>query len=152
MIRELSRAKVYERLLSELSLREEFYRAELARLQESKSADTKSSAGDKFETSREMIAQEIAKVDHSLQSLISNRKFMEEFADQEVSETVRNGSIIRVGDQLFLLGVSLGELDLGLEKIFLLSRSSPFGIILFGLKKNDPVQFMGKPNQINEIL
>ncbi len=151
-MRELDRSKIFERLLSELNLREEFYRAELARLQESKAADTKSSAGDKFETGREMIAQEISKVDHSLQSVVQSRKVMEGFASQETTEAVRNGSIIRIGEKLFMLGVSLGEMDLGLEKIFLLSQSSPMGKLLLGLKKDDPIQFMGKPNRITQVL
>ncbi|MHA7131605.1 hypothetical protein [Algoriphagus namhaensis] len=148
---ELSRERVFQEILLQLNLREDFFRAELARLQESKSADTKSSAGDKFETGREMIAQEMSKLQGSLELLKRQKAQLEALLDLKSTNSVREGSIIYLTGRYLLLGASLGELQVGKQKVFLLSRSSPLGSQLLGKKKGDLVQFMGKSSQIEEI-
>ena len=114
--------------------------------------DTKSSAGDKFETGRETMSRDLMTVENQLKQ--ANYEFDElcRFqAIKEASATVQEGSLVQVGTDTYLISVSLGQLVVEGKKLFLLSKNSPLGEILIGKKKNDQVEFRGKSILISEL-
>lgn len=147
----LSKKNLFDQIHAQLGDRMTLLLEEIQRLQESKAADTKSSAGDKFETGREMIGQELAKVEASLNQVKSQIQALSYFAELKPNKEVREGSMIQLGEKWFLLSVSLGEVKVGEESVFLLSKESPLGQSLLGKKIGDSVQFMGKPQRILQL-
>jgi transcription elongation GreA/GreB family factor len=58
---------------------------------------------------------------------------------------------VQLGTDWFLLAVSIGQVKVGDKQVFLLSKNSPLGDLLVGKKKNEAIQFRGKPQTITEI-
>lgn len=149
----MTKAEVIERAIQILEEKKAYLKAELTALNLSKSEDTKSSAGDKFETGREMIAQEISKIESQLYQTNQQQHSLLAIKDKKVTgTTIKLGSLIQLGKQWFLIAVSLGELTHEEEKIFLLSENSPLGKSLMGKKEKDQVPFRGKPHLIRKVI
>jgi hypothetical protein len=68
-----------------------------------------------------------------------------------ISPTIQEGSLVKIGNDLFLISISLGQINVGDEKVFLLSENSPLGQSLIGKKENEEIQFRGKLMKILEI-
>lgn len=105
----------------------------------SRNEDTKSSAADKYETSREMVQQEI---DH-IESQIFNQKLLlqelKEIRMSKISDSIQKGSIIETEKSLFFLGIGLGKTVTDDSEIFAISLASPLGQLFIGKKAGDEV-------------
>jgi len=114
--------------------------------------DTKSSAGDKFETGREMMSRDLMNVENQLkQAKFELDELYRLQAIKEPSEAIQEGSMVLLGTDKFLLSVGLGQLNVDGEMLFLLSKNSPLGQSLVGKRLNDQVVFRGSPTTIKEI-
>lgn len=115
--------------------------------------DTKSSAGDKFETSREMLTQDLKQVETQLEK---NQTDLDELyriqAIKSSAGMIQEGSLVNLGTDWFLISVSLGQLEMDGKKYFLLSKNSPLGQLLLGKQVDEAVPFRGKPQVIHSIL
>lgn len=111
--------------------------------------DTKSSAGDKYETSREMIQQDLNR--YQQQFLVANQdlavlhKIVENPSD---SPLIGVGSLIKTDVGIYYLSISIGALKIENSTIYVLSASSPIGKVLIGKKTGDSIQFNGKEQKI----
>jgi len=116
----------------------------------SSNTDTKSSMGDKYETSREMLQQEIMQVQRQLvvfqEHQIAVRKLTE-----STSEIVRFGSIVKTTFGNFIIVTSLGEFELNTEKFISISEQTPLAKQLTGKKSVDSFLMNGKTFQILEV-
>ncbi len=113
-------------------------------------SDTKSSMGDKYETGREMLQQEI----NNLQVQLSeNMKAMENLKNITVhtSEKIMKGSVVKTNKGLFLIAISLGEINFNDEKIFIISPESPLAKMFLGKQKGDSFVLNGSPQNILEV-
>ena len=92
--------------------------------------DTKSSAGDKFQTSREMLQQEINKAQAHLSQLQSQLQVLNSLRPQETSEIIKLGSYVvtSVGD--FYISTSLGKVKSGTQFFYAISAESPMAMAL----------------------
>ncbi len=106
----------------------------LANINDSNHGETKSSAGDKFETSREMLKQEAEKIDRQLQILIIQKKELSLVELDEVYQKVKLGSIVVTNNGTFYIVSAIGKVTLGEGKqIFAISTKSPMAVKLWGL-------------------
>lgn len=114
--------------------------------------DSKSSAGDKFETGREMMTQDLNHVEKQLKQM--NRDLDELYRLQAIKEsngTIREGSLLQLGSEWFLIAISLGQLLVEGENVFLLSKNSPLGQLLIGKQNKEEVLFRGKVSLIEFV-
>lgn len=121
-------------------------------LRASSSDDTKSSMGDKYETSREMMQQDINRLDKQLADnnfLLFNLRAIKLKFD---SKTVSFGSIARTTLGNFFIAVSLGEINFSNQQIIVISIASPLGKQLNGKKEGDIFILNGKEERILEII
>ena len=98
--------------------------------------ETKSSMGDKFETSREMVQQEINNLQIQLNENIQARNSLKTINTNE-HLIIGLGSLVETDKGLFYIAVSLGEIILNEKKIFAISTESPLAKMLVGKKKGD---------------
>ena len=77
----------------------------LASIDESAQDDTKSSAGDKFETSREMLKQEAEKINGQLSILFHQRQILSKLDTKATTDNVRHGSLIKTDKGTFYLSL-----------------------------------------------
>ncbi len=146
------KAKVYETAISKVKEKMQMLREERNAINEGILEDNKSSAGDKFETGRETMTQDLNTVEKQLKQ--AKFEFDELCRLQSIKEktpTIQEGSMVKIGADIFLISLSLGQINVGSDKIFLLSESSPLGESLIGKKENDEIQFRGKPMKIAAI-
>lgn len=112
--------------------------------------ETKSSMGDKYETSREMLQQEIVRIQNQLNETLNQRDFFQKITVKP-SETVVLGSYIETSMGNFCIAISLGEIEFQTKKIFLISQQTPLAQNLLGKKVLDNFEINGSFFQIHHI-
>ena len=124
--------------------------SELNGLDRSLKNETKSSAGDKFETSREMIQQEREK----LYNLQLNTKHMLDLLSSTKGKTptiVESGALVETDKACLHISIPLGKISLGELTVFFISPSSPLAQAMLNKKVNDAVVFNGVEHKIISI-
>ena len=150
-INSLFKEQVYQQCLD--AVNDRIQQAEYALLQarEASQDETKSSAGDKYETTREMMQQDI---DRNTSQLYEARKLLfqlEQCKDVAVSGSVVPGSLIKTSRALLYLAVGIGQLKVDNQSLFALSPASPLGQLLMGKKVGDELNFNGTVQRIEAI-
>ncbi|WP_332913157.1 hypothetical protein [Algoriphagus boritolerans] len=115
--------------------------------------EEKNSAGDKYETSRETITQDLNTIEKQIKQ--SKLDLEELYRLQTIKDTpasVQEGALVRLGADWFLMAVSIGQVKIEDTKVFLMSKDSPLGELLIGKKKKDQVSFRGKIQLIEELI
>lgn len=96
--------------------------------------ETKSSMGDKYETSREMVQQEINNLQRQLNETLSQHALIQKITS-EPSSKVQNGALVKTDRGLFYVAASVGEINIEQQKIMTVSAESPLVRAMFGKKK-----------------
>ena len=146
------KSAVYQTAITLLKQKEALLAEERKNIIESILEEEKNSAGDKYETSRETMTQDL----NSLEKQIKQGKMdLEELyrlqAIKDTPPTVQEGSLVKLGADWFLLAVSIGQVKVADKQVFLLSKNSPLGELLVGKKKNESIHFRGKLQPLSEI-
>lgn len=146
------KATAYEIAISKVKEKMQMFREERNAINQGILEDNKSSAGDKFETGRETMTQDLNTVEKQLkQARFEFDELCRLQSIKGISPTIQEGSLVKIGNDLFLISISFGQINVGDEKVFLLSENSPLGQSLIGRKENEEIQFRGKPMRILEI-
>ena len=112
--------------------------------------ETKSSMGDKYETSREMIQQEVNRLVAQLAQLQNQQNSIQKVAATPSGE-IKLGTLIETNLGFFYLITSLGELEFDNRKIILISTESPLAKAMLGKRKGDVLSFNQKKLTIINI-
>lgn len=116
-------------------------RAEIKQTQFSANEETKSSAGDKYETGRAMAQLEIEKNTKQLAEVERMHMTMNMIAPDRVSETVIPGSFITTNKGIFYIAISIGSVTINEAVFFIITPESPIGKVFMGKKVGDTVQW-----------
>lgn len=101
--------------------------------------DSKSSMGDKYETSREMMQQEINRLEHQI-SINKQQQFILKGAKTiQPTAIISKGSLVETSIGNFLIAASYGELKLDGFSCFLISEAAPIAQLLIGKLKNEKI-------------
>ena len=112
--------------------------------------ETKSSMGDKYETSREMVQQEINNLQIQLNENIRLRNSLKSISVNP-HQNVGLGSLVETDKGLFYIAVSLGMIDYEKKKIFLISPESPLAQAMNGKTENEVFSMNGTQQKIVKI-
>ena len=113
--------------------------------------DTKSSMGDKYETSREMLQQEINNLQIQLNEHLKSQQILKNI-NPNPHKGVSLGSWVETEKGKFFIAVSLGELNFNQEKIFVVSAESPLAKAMNGKKVGDVFLINNSSQTIINIL
>lgn len=86
--------------------------------------ETKSSMGDKYETSREMVAQEIRNLQRQLSEVQNQRDALVKL-NSAPSKSVELGALVETGAGLFYVSAPVGQLNLDGRTIMTVSPEAP---------------------------
>ncbi|MCL4639976.1 MAG: GreA/GreB family elongation factor [Olivibacter sp.] len=114
--------------------------------------DTKSSAGDKYETTREMMQQEINRNERQLAEANRLKYQLDGVSVALVSDIVQLGSLVQTNDGLFFLAIALGTVELSPYSFFVISPVSPFGQTMLGKRVGECLTFNKRSYQILAIV
>ncbi|MFC7526804.1 3-oxoacyl-ACP synthase [Parapedobacter sp. GCM10030251] len=120
----------------------------LASASDAAADDTKSSAGDKFEATREMMQQEIARHQQLLADAERMAQVLASLDARPHSGPAKLGSLIETDRGTFFLAVSAGRLDMEGNAYWAVSTASPIGSRLVGLQAGDRFSF----NQVTYVI
>ena len=116
---------------------------------ESRNSDTKSSAGDKFETGREMIQIEINKLELQLSNTVKLKTDLEKINIENTYNSAEFGSIVITDSGNYFISIGIGKIEINNEFYYAISLVSPIGKAL--CKKKEKDNFIFNNNKI-EIL
>lgn len=121
-------------------------------IQESLTAETKSSAGDKHETGRAMLQLEREKLGQQLQEVERMAIILSRISITLKTNAVVLGSLVKTSKRDYFLAISAGEYEDTDNPIFCISRGTPIGKLLLGKSIGDVVDFNGEKLRISEIV
>lgn len=114
----------------------------LKQSQEASNDDTKSSAGDKFETTREMVSQDIARTKNLLYDGQQNLQLLISLeSTPSAGDTIRNGSLVYTSKGIFYISISAGQIKVDDQPVFAISFASPIGKLMIGKKVGESFSF-----------
>ena len=120
-------------------------------VQSSANNETKSSAGDKYETGRAMMHLEKERLASQMNELAKFKKPLEMINPEKVSGIVELGSLVITGDRNYFIAVSLGEVSLDDQTFFCISPVTPIGKLMLGKRAGESFTFAGKSVGIKEV-
>lgn len=120
--------------------------------QESSNSETKSSAGDKYETGREMANQERDRNAAQLYEAQQLLAVLQKIQPELPCDAVRLGALVRTSLGLFYLGIGAGKLyTTGGQEFLAVSSAAPVAVALSGKRAGDEVVFNGKVVRVEEV-
>ena len=145
------KAALYQACLEFINARMETANTALAQAREASNDDTKSSAGDKFETTREMMQQDIFRNKRLLADAVQNLNLLKSLEDAPVLDIVKNGSLVTTSEGIFYISISAGQLSVNGKTAFAISAASPVGQLMLGKSVNETFTFNQKEYRTESI-
>jgi transcription elongation GreA/GreB family factor len=149
-VREIKQS-LYAKCVAYVAARIDVAEQAIATAQQSANEETKSSVGDKYETTRAMMQLEIEKNSVQLGESIKLRQALDKINLEKRSETIQIGSLVITDQSSFFLAISAGKISIGNNAYFAVSPSSPIGSKLLGLSAGDIFEFNGRKQRVLEI-
>lgn len=146
-----SKTEIHSVILFYLEERMEQGKKDFQLAKESRDSDTKSSAGDKFETGREMMQREMDKISASLDMQKSQLAQLKRIDLSENPTRVSLGSFIETDAEHYYLSVGLGKLSCAETTFYAISADSPIGELLMGKQINDTIELRGRKITLKSI-
>ncbi|MBX2873177.1 MAG: GreA/GreB family elongation factor [Saprospiraceae bacterium] len=124
----------------------------IADIQTAANQETKSSAGDKYETGRAMMQQEKDKLNARLATNQHQLSQLNQLKPELSKAQAENGSLVRTNEGLFYFAAAIGKLLVGTQKCFVISLDSPLAKALWHKRKDEIIIFQGRKIRIVDIL
>lgn len=120
--------------------------------QESANSETKSSAGDKYETGRAMGQLDRNMYAQQYEQARQEMAIINQLSEKVVSDKiVVPGALVKTTNGLFWIAVSVGKIEVNAQSVMVVSAQAPVGKMLINKKVGDWIEWAGKKNQIQEI-
>lgn len=119
--------------------------------QESANQESKSSAGDKYETGRAMAQNDKAMVEIQLLSSQNDKAVLSNINYEQNFDSVRPGCIAKTTIGSFLIAISMGKILVDDESLMVVSKESPIGKLILGKKVGEKIDFNSNEITILEI-
>lgn len=113
--------------------------------------ETKSSAGDKYETGRAMMQQEKDKLTTRLDTSLTQKNQLHQLKPELSQEKAELGSLVQTNEGYFYFAMALGSIQMGTQKYFVISMSSPLAKALWNKRAGDTVDFQNRRIRILNI-
>jgi transcription elongation GreA/GreB family factor len=143
--------KLIQYVKNYLDQRIENAKAAMEAAQESANNESKSSAGDKYETSRAM---------GHLDREMHGRMYLQAQQERQIVERLDGtvsfkkgalGAFMKTSMGDFFLSVSIGQVEIEGRKVMIISPQSPIGALLMGKMEGDSFSFRGKEAMVKEV-
>lgn len=148
----MNKSKILETCYSILDRKIDITQQAIHQAQESANNETKSSAGDKYETGRAMSQNERDMNARHLVELLQMKKILLSIDPQKEIKSVEVGAIIKTAQGIYFISVALGKIDTGDSSIFAISAISPIAQNMLGKHEGESFNWSGKQQIIEQIV
>lgn len=131
--------KVYQYCLQLIADKIALLEATLHDLRESVANETKSTAGDKYETARAMIHIEQENTGRQLQEALAQKAQLEQLELDRDAARIIAGSLVKTNQGYVFTGPGLGKITVDGERVICVSLQAPLGMKLAGAIVNDQI-------------
>lgn len=146
------KTQIYNRIMLILEANVSEAKASIESAKESRNSDTKSSAGDKYETGRAMMQMEMEKGEMQLNKALSQLNEFSKINLEKQFKQVEFGSLVLTNNGNYFVSIGLGKMEVDKEIYFAVSLSSPIGSALHFKKVGESFDFNGNKIVILSIL
>lgn len=143
---------LYQQCLEYVQKRMEAAERRIKEAQQASTDDTKSSAGDKYETGRAMMQQETNRNLAHLNEANKLKVVLNTISSAGTSAIAGPGSVVITNSTNFYIAISAGTLMVNGVIFFGISPASPMGLKLKGLKAGDEFSLNGKAYKIEKVI
>ncbi|MFY0689254.1 MAG: GreA/GreB family elongation factor [Cyclobacteriaceae bacterium] len=144
--------KLHEKCVSLVAEKLQTLDQSMRELQASANGETKSSAGDKYETGRAMVMLEKEKLAGQWEEANKMSQFLSQLSPEQSTTEVQAGAMIRSGKMTYYLSVSMGKVVVDSTDVFVISPVSPIGQAMLGKEQGDTVSFNGRSIALDEVV
>ena len=120
----------------------------LREAQRTANQETKSSAGDKYETGRAMMHLEQEKLAGQRATALQSKKVLDQIDPNRSGSRVGLGSLVQTDRGWFYVSVGLGQVAVGSEFCFAISPAAPLGNALWGRRAGEAATFNAQTVQV----
>jgi transcription elongation GreA/GreB family factor len=145
------KANICQQLRSILEQKIVEMQASIVSLKESRDSDTKSSAGDKHETTRAMVQIELDKSEVQLVKLMATQADLLRINAQRKFEKAELGSLVITDHGNYFISIGAGKTDVDATSYYAISPDSPLAVALKNKAAGDRIDFQDKKIIIKEI-
>jgi transcription elongation GreA/GreB family factor len=124
----------------------------IASAKEARDNESKSSAGDKYETGRAMLQIELDNLEHQLKNQLELKTEVLRVNPELTTEKIGLGSLISSTNGTYFIAIGLGKILVGDETVYAISLASPLGQALKGAQKDNTISLNGNSITINNVL
>lgn len=146
------KVELYQNLLSAIQDKITGLENNLAAIKESISNETKSTAGDKYETARAMLHIEQGNLMQQLSNAYQQKNELSIIDIQNQSQVAKQGSLIFTSNGNFFIAIAYGNVQIANNTIIVLSAQSPLGKLFMGKRNQETIVFNNNNFLINEII
>ena len=136
--------KLFAACSTEIRVRIEGIQKRMNAAQEAANNETKSTAGDKHDTSRAMMHQEQENMSKQLNEAHKLQSALATIQQTATQDEVIPGSLVKTPSGTYLLAIGLGKVSLENNDYFVISPAAPIGMAMRGKKVGDSFAFMGR--------
>ena len=148
VLNKMTKEKLYSKIMALIDERIESAQMAIAAAKESRDNETKSSVGDKYETGRTLMQQEVEKNRVQLHKTERLKTELENIDLKKKFNKVEFGSLVSDGKNLYFIATALGNIEVDGKSCFCISLASPIGKALHNKCVGDKVSFMGRTIEI----
>jgi len=143
--------ELVKKLVENLDKRISEIEVAIASAKESRDNESKSSAGDKYETGRAMMQIELENNGRQLEKTRLAKQDLLQLDLLEAHSVVGLGSLIYTNEGTYFISIGFGKLELVEQPYYAISLASPIGQALKNAKVGDRVSFQGKVLEVLRI-
>lgn len=123
-------------------------KSDIQALTESRNNDTKSSAGDKYETSREMAQIELNKLEVQLSKISLQHAELLKIKPENKTTSIDIGSVVYTNHEHYFISIPFGKITCRGKLFYAISSISPLGSVLLKKKLHELFDFQGRSFEI----
>jgi hypothetical protein len=127
------------------------FKAEILDLQDAMNADGKSTVGDKHETNRAIIQNEIEQLGKQLSSHEQHLLMFSGIDFEHTHDYVESGTFVITNKYHLFMGVSLGKIEVSGDDVQFVSMESPIAQALLKKKAGESIDFHDEKIEVLEV-
>lgn len=127
------KALIYQHCLQQVTEHINQLQSILADLRQSTANETKSTAGDKYETARAILHIEQENTNRQLAEALAKKAALQSIDVNSISNKVSNGSLVTTNKGLLFISIAMGKMIVDNKPVIVFSPQSPLGSKLMGL-------------------
>ena len=146
------KSKLQSIMLEQIETQMKSLEKALKSIEESKLNETKSSAGDKFETGRAMMQREQDALEAQLSQLLTTKNHLRQISSDKNCIRGEVGALISTDKIRYYISVGIGKILIDDEVYYAISPNAPLSKLMINKVAGDHVTFRNRSFSIDSII